>query len=193
MDLSNGETMVDVPRNESRMGDSGRRTRSAASAYMLAGGSSETYSVTLNFDSGHFCKPEGGKLCKGNTWGKAKTYGPVNSRDTSNPVEWCKHVSACLSNVEAVAEAQDITRRTFGPGRKPETVKVKVKPAVPAFEVPVNVEPTPRERLATLEAEQAALKAAIEADEATNALRATVAELVKAHGWETVRKAVAEG
>jgi hypothetical protein len=185
-DLSNGETMVDVTRNETRMGDSGRRKRSADSAYLLAGGSRDTYSVTVNFESGHFCKVDGGANCKGNMHGKGQKFGPINARDTRNSNEWCKHVQAVLANVEQVAEAQEITAQAFG--KVPATVKVTVKPPVPAF--PETVKDDPRARLAELEAEKAAIVKAIEAEEKTSALRGAVAELVKAHGWETVRDAV---
>lgn len=185
-DLSNGETMVDVTRNESRMGDSGRRKRSADSAYLLAGGSRDIYSVTVNFETGHFCKVDGGSNCKGNMHGKGQKFGPINARDTRNSNEWCKHVQAVLANAEQVAEAQDITAQAFGKVQKAEPVKVTATVADPVPAFPTSAQA----RLAELEAEKAEIVKAIEAEEKTNALRGAVAELVKAHGWEQVREAV---
>jgi hypothetical protein len=185
-DLRNGETSVDVTRNESRMGDSGRRKRSENSAYLLAGGSRDTYSVTVNFETGHFCKVDGGANCKGNMHGKGQKFGPINARDTRNSNEWCKHVSAVLANVEQVAEAQEITAQAFGK----KTATVTIKPPVPAFEEPTTAEGDARARLATLEAEAAALRESIASDERIDRLRMTVAALIGEHTVAEIAEAL---
>jgi hypothetical protein len=191
-DLRNNETMVG-PKNDSKFGPSGKKARMRTSLYMLVGGSSDVYDVTVNFESanGHWCQKESGARCHGNGNGKGQKFGPPQGRDKHDPNQWCKHVKAALADVEGLAEAEERTAAAFGE----RTVTVKVKPAVPAFETPEPVKAAPvkgdpRTRLAELEAEKAAIVKAIEAEEKTDALRGAVAELVKAHGWETVRDAV---
>ena len=194
-DLSNGETMVDVPRKEARNGDSGRRKRSENSAYLLAGGSRDTYSVTVNFETGHFCKVDGGANCKGNMHGKGQKFGAINARDTRNSNAWCKHVQAVLANVEQVTEAQEITAQAFG--KVPATAKVTVKPAVPAFEAPApspsGIAPQPvqtaRERLAKLEAEAATLRDSLKAEELSE-LRGTVKGLLDRFSYDEIEDAL---
>jgi hypothetical protein len=185
-DLRNGETSVDVTRNESVNGDSGRRKRSANSAYLLAGGSKDTYSVTVNFDSGHFCKVDGGEACKGNLFGKKGKYGAINARDTNEPQAWCKHVQAVLSNVEQITEAQEISAVAFG---APREVKVKVKAPVKAFEPKVEAE-SAADRLAKLEAEAEGLRETIASEAKSLELRDGIHDLVRDHGWEAVSAAV---
>lgn len=184
-DLRNGETSVDVTRNESVNGDSGRRKRSASSAYLLAGGSSDTYSVTVNFDSGHFCKVDGGEACKGNLFGKKGKYGAINVRNTNDPAAWCKHVKAVLANVEQITEAQEITAVAFG-GKKTATVTVKAP--VKAFEPKVEVE-SAADRLRVLEAEKAALVAEIEGEKSLE-LRDAIHDLIRDHGQDAVEEAL---
>lgn len=178
--LRNGEVMVDMNRNESQTGDAGTRKRSADSCYLVVGGSSDAYSVTVNFNSGHFCKLDhSGDPCKGNLYGKKKKYGAVNVRDTRDPEQWCKHVKAALADTEAVAEAQEITARAFGK-RTPE----------PTPE-PVKVEGSARERLAALETEQTRLRNEIKKADAAD-LTAAIAELVKKYGYSAVADAAVE-
>jgi len=184
-DLRNGETSVDVTRNESINGDSGRRKRSASSAYLLAGGSSDTYSVTVNFDSGHFCKVDGGEACKGNLFGKKGKYGAINVRDTNDPAAWCKHVKAVLANVEQITEAQEITAVAFG-GKKTATVTVKAP--VKAFEPKVEVE-SAADRLRKLEAEAEGLRESI-AGEKSLELRDAIHDLIRDHGQDAVEEAL---
>lgn len=190
-DLRNGEVIVDVPRNESQTGDAGTRKRSADSCYLLVGGSSDTYSVTVNLKSGHFCKLDhSGDPCKGNLYGKKSKYGAINVRDTDSPAQWCKHVQAALANGEAIAEAQDITAQAFG--KAPRTAVVKVSEPVPAFPEtpePVKADGSARERLAVLEDEQARLRAEIEAEESA-ACTGAVHALISEFGYERVRKAL---
>ncbi len=178
-DLRNGETSVDVTRNESVNGDSGRRKRSASSAYLLAGGSSDTYSVTVNFESGHFCKVDGGEPCKGNLYGKKGKYGAINARNTHEQQAWCKHVQAVLLNVEQITEAQEITAVAFGKKQATVTVKAPVK-AFPD---------SAADRLRVLEAEAATLRESI-AGEKAGELRDAIAALVKVHGSTEVLAAV---
>ncbi len=190
-DLRNGETAVDVTRNQSCLGDSGRRKRNASSAYLLAGGSRDIYSVTVNFKTGHFCKVDGGEPCKGNLHGKGKKFGPINARDTRNAQAWCKHVQAVLANVEQVAEAQEITAVAFGK----KAAAIEAPAPSPSGIAPQAVQTVaesadPRNRLAKLEAERAELLARIASDDKAGELRDSVAELVKAHGWDSVRDAV---
>lgn len=176
-DLRNGETSVDVTRNESVNGDSGRRKRSSNSAYLLAGGSKDTYSVTVNFDSGHFCKVDGGEPCKGNLFGKKGKYGAINVRDTNEPQAWCKHVQAVLANVEQVAEAQEITAVAFG--KKAATV-----------ETPIAAEPdSAADRLRELEAEADRLRESI-AGEKSLELRDAIHDLIRDHGQDAVEEAL---
>jgi len=181
-DLRNGETCVDVTRNESVKGDAGTRKRSANSAYLLAGGSSDIYSVTVNFETGHFCKVDGGEPCKGNLYGKKGKYGAINVRDTNEPQAWCKHVQAALANAEQIAEAQEITAQAFGK----KTATVVVKPAVPAFPETSSA----ADRLRELEAEKAALVAEIAVEEKSLELRDAIHDLVRDHGQAAVEAAV---
>ena len=184
-DLRNGESIVDVARNASQTGDAGTRKRSADSCYLLVGGSSDTYSVTVNFKSGHFCKLDhSGTPCQGNLHGKGQKYGAINRRDTSSPIAWCKHVQAALADGEAIAEAQDISARAFG--KAPRKATVTVADPVPAFPETDSA----RERLAVLEAEQARLRAEIAADDAAAELTKAVEGLVKSHGKDAVAAAV---
>jgi len=178
-DLRNGETSVDVTRNESVNGDSGRRKRSASSAYLLAGGSSDTYSVTVNFDSGHFCKVDGGEACKGNLFGKKGKYGAINVRDTNDPQAWCKHVKAVLANVEQITEAQEITAVAFG-GKKTATVTV---------EAPKVEAESAADRLAKLEAEAEGLRESINAGKSLE-LRDAIHDLIRDHGQDAVEEAL---
>ncbi|KKN32087.1 hypothetical protein LCGC14_0817420 [marine sediment metagenome] len=186
--LKNGETSVDVTRNENRMGDSGRRKRQEDSCYLLAGGSRDIYSVTINFYSGHFCKVDGGANCKGNMHGKGQKFGPINARDTHKAQEWCKHVQAVLANVEQIAEAQEISAQAFG--KKAQAVECPAPSDIESAPETVAESADPRNRLAKLEAERAELLTRSAADDKAGELRDTVAELVKAHGWDSVRDAV---
>ena len=186
-DLSNGETMVG-PKNDSKMGPSGKKARLRTSLYMLVGGSSDVYDVTVNFEStnGHWCQKESGARCHGNGNGKGQKFGPPSGRDKHDPNHWCKHVKAAMADVEGLAEAEERTAVAFG--ERARTATVTVKPAVPAFEAPQD---DARARLAALEAEKATLLASIEAEEQTGKLRKAVASLIAEHGAEAVRKAVA--
>lgn len=189
-DLRNGETMVG-PKNDSRMGPSGKKARMRTSLYMLVGGSSDIYDVTVNFESknGHWCQKESGARCHGNGNGKGQKYGPPQQRDKHNPQHWCKHVQAAMADVEGLAEAEERTAKAFG-----ERATVTIKPAVPAFEEkaePVKAEEPAPDRLATLKAERDALIAEIAREEQTGKLRKAVAALIEEHGAEAVRKAVA--
>jgi hypothetical protein len=176
---------VDVRRNESQTGDAGTRRRSANSCYLLVGGSRDTYSVTVNFKSGHFCKLDhSGDPCKGNLWGKKPKYGAVNVRNTETPAAWCKHVQAALADGEAIAEAQDITAQAFGSA--PRTMVITVADPVPAFPETNST----RERLAVLEAEQTRLRAEIASDDAAAELTKAVEGLVECYGKDTVAAAV---
>ena len=200
--LRNGDTSVDVTRNESRNGDSGRRKRSENSCYLLAGGTSDIYSVTVNHDTGHFCKVDGGEVCKGNLFGKKGKYGAINVRDTGNPQAWCKHVQAVLANAEQIAEAQEITAVAFGKGSRRtvetgSTATVTVKPAVPAFDEPsvpervvAEVDATDaRERLASLEAEAATLRESLKAEELSG-LREVVKGLLDKFDYDEIKDAL---
>jgi hypothetical protein len=141
------------------MGPSGRRARSADSFYLLVGGSSDIYDVTVNFDSknGHWCQTVAGARCHGNGNGKGRKYGPPQSRDKRNPIEWCKHVQAALADTEALAEAQDRTAKAFGRVADSFKPKPEPKPEPVAPTVTANA----RERLAAIEAEKAAIVAEI--------------------------------
>jgi hypothetical protein len=90
-DLRDREVAVSE-KNDSRMGPSGRRARSASSFYLEVGGSSDTYNVTVNFDSknGHWCETLAGARCHGNGNGKGQKYGPPQQRDKRDPQQWCK-------------------------------------------------------------------------------------------------------
>jgi hypothetical protein len=158
--LRDGETMVS-DKNDTRMGPSGKKARNKHSAYLVVGGSSCDYDVTVNFETknGHWCQKVTGERCHGNGNGKARTYGQPQARDKRNPIEWCKHVQAALAS-ENLQEAMDRTAAAFGEGQP-------VKKAEPTPE-PVTPTPTPepiiasaRERLAAIEAEKAAIVAEI--------------------------------
>jgi hypothetical protein len=183
-DLRNNEVAVSE-KNDSAFGPSGKKRRMRSSLYLLVGGSSDVYDVTVNFESknGHWCQKESGARCHGNGNGKGQKYGPPQGRDKRNPVEWCKHVAAALADVEALAEAEDRTAAAFGE----RTIAVKVKPAVPAF----PETDAAADRLAALNAERDALLAEIAAEEQTAELREAVAALIEKHGAEAVRKAAA--
>jgi hypothetical protein len=179
-DLGNCEVAVDFARNESVFGPAGTRERKATSAFLSVGGTSDIYSVTINFETGHFCTVEGGSNCRGNLHGKGQKFGSIGTRNTRNPEHWCKHVQAALAAHELLAEAQEITAQAFGKSvsKAPRTVAVKVKPSVPAFEPspcgisPQVVEKSNVERLAALEAEVSALREIVskEAEAAVSAL-----------------------
>ncbi len=183
-DLRNNETAVSE-KNDSAMGPSGRKRRMRSSLYMLVGGSSDVYEVTVNFESknGHWCQKESGARCHGNGNGKGQKYGPPQGRDKRDPQQWCKHVKAALADVEGLAEAEERTAAAFGE----RTATVTVKPAVPAF----PETDTAADRLATLNAERDALLAEIAAEEQTAELREAIATLIEKHGAEAVRKAAA--
>ena len=176
--LRSGEVAVDRDANLSTTGPSGTRKRKATSCYLLVGGSSNTYKVTISTEGAHFCVDYAGSPCKGNTHGKARKYGPVNVRNTQNPAEWCKHVASAMASTEMIAEAQEITASAFGatPTRKPEP---KPEPITPKT---LTVTGDARKRLAELEAEREALTALV----VTDAVRALVDE----HGADAVRNAL---
>jgi hypothetical protein len=181
-DLRDREVAVSE-KNDSRMGPSGRRARSADSFYLEVGGSRDTYNVTVNFDSknGHWCETVAGKRCHGNGNGKGQKYGPPQSRDKRNPVEWCKHVQAALADTEALAEAQDRTAKAFG--RVADSYKPKPEPKPEPVE-PVAITQTvssARDRLAAIEVEAAAIRADV---------AGRVAALVSEFGSEAVAVAL---
>jgi hypothetical protein len=181
--LRNGETMVS-DKNDSRMGPSGTRARNRNSAFLVVGGSSCDYDVTVNFETknGHWCQKTTGERCHGNGNGKGQKYGPPQSRDKRNPIEWCKHVQAALAATENLSEAFDRTAAAFG-----ETPKAIAPKAEPTPEpVAPKAEPVvagARERLAALEAEAAALRATVEVGE-------KVAALIGEYGAEAVKAAI---
>jgi hypothetical protein len=190
-DLRNNEVAVNFEKNARTMGPSGRRKRSKDSAYLLVGGSSDIYDVTVNFEgkAGHWCEKEGGKYCFGNNGaGKNGKYGPPNQRDTRDPLQWCKHVKAALAATEQLAEAQEITAQAFGK-TMPRKLEVVVHPPKPAFGAPAPATESPREvslkRLLELEAEAKSLREAYIADDPTG-LRAAIASLIETHGKEMV-------
>ena len=174
--LRSGEVAVDRDSNLSTTGPSGTRKRKATSCYLLVGGSSNTYKVTISTEGAHFCVDYAGSPCKGNTHGKARKYGPVNVRNTQNPAEWCKHVAGAMASPEMIAEAQDITASAFGatPARKPEPKPERI--------VRVTVTGDARKRLAELEAEAEALRSTV--------VREAVAALISEHGREAVAEAI---
>ena len=187
-DLRNNETMVG-PKNDSRMGPSGKKARLRSSLYMLVGGSSDVYDVTVNFDStnGHWCQKESGARCHGNGNGKSRTYGPPPQRDKRNPEHWCKHVKAALADVEGLAEAEERTARAFG---ESTTATVKVHAPKPAFDnEPVKAEKTARERLAEIEAEADTLRETLAAEKAVE-LREAVAALLKRWDYYEIKDAL---
>ena len=175
-DLRDREVAVSE-KNDSRMGPSGRRARSADSFYLLVGGSRDTYNVTVNFDSknGHWCETVAGSRCHGNGNGKGQKYGPPQRRDKRDPQQWCKHVQAALAATEMLAEAQERTAKAFGQAAKPEPKPV-AKPE-PTPTVTANA----RERLAAIEAEKAAIVAEV---------GGKVAALVAEYGAEAVKAAI---
>jgi hypothetical protein len=179
-DLRDREVAVSE-KNDSRMGPSGTKARLATSFYLLVGGSSEAYDVTLNFESanGHWCQKESGPRCHGNGNGKSRTYGKPSERDKHNPQHWCKHVSAAMAATEQLAEAMDRTAKAFGQAAKPEPKPV-AKPTIEPVAITQTVS-SARDRLAAIEAE----KAAIVADVAGR-----VAALVAEFGAEAVKAAI---
>jgi len=182
--LDNGKVIVDVARNESRTGDSGKRARKATSAYLIVGGSSFDYAVTISTAGAHFCKVNHtGDPCRGNLTGKARKYGSVHVRDRNDPAQWCKHVSAALASPELIAEAQEITASAFGatPVRKPEPKPEPIRIGSLGPKT-LTVTGDARKRLAELEAEREALTALV----VTDAVRALVDE----HGADAVRNAL---
>ncbi len=176
-DLRDREVAVS-DKNDSRNGPSGRRARSADSFYLLVGGSSDVYDVTVNFDSknGHWCQTVAGSRCHGNGNGKGRKYGPPQSRDKRNPIEWCKHVQAALADTEALAEAQERTAKAFGGA-------VIVTPTPEPVAVAPTVTASARERLAAIEAEKAAIVAS---------LNGKLADLLGEFGAEAVYAAIDE-
>jgi hypothetical protein len=191
-DLRDRETMVG-PKNDSKMGPSGTRARSRDSLYMLVGGSSDVYDVTVNFETknGHWCQTEAGKRCHGNGNGKGQKYGPPQQRDKHNPIEWCKHVQAALADVEGLAEAAERTAIAFGGAPRkveptPEPVTVTVKPPVPAFGGE-----SAADRLSKLEGEAETLREQIRAEEGAE-LRESLSALMGKFGIERVEEMVRE-
>lgn len=174
--LRSGEVAVDRDANLSIYGPSGTRKRKATSCYLLVGGSSNTYKVTISTEGAHFCVDHAGSPCKGNTFGKARKYGPVNVRNTQNPAEWCKHVASAMASPEMIAEAQEITASAFGT-RKPEPTPEPIEPKTltPSGEA--------RKRLAELDAERDALAAEVAVQDAVRAI-------VDEHGADAVRNAL---
>lgn len=175
--LRNGEVEVDRASNESKLGPSGTRKRAATSCYLLVGGSSNTYKVTISTAGGHFCVDHAGAPCKGNLHGKGQKYGSVHNRDRNDARQWCKHVAAALADGEKIAEAQEITAAAFG--------APKVKPVAPKA---VEAKPAPvvadaKVRLAELEVEAAKLRASVEIGD-------KVAALVAEYGREAVAEAI---
>jgi hypothetical protein len=142
------------------MGPSGRKKRSEDSLYLLVGGSRDVYDVTVNFETknGHWCQTIAGSRCHGNGNGKGQKYGPPQSRDKRNPIEWCKHVQAALAATEALAEASDRTAKAFG--RKADRIAATVAKPV-AKPVAPTVTASARDRLAAIDAEKAAIVAEI--------------------------------
>lgn len=181
--LRNGEVAVDRDANLSIYGPSGTRKRKASSAYLLVGGSSNTYKVTVSTEGAHFCVDHAGEPCKGNTYGKARKYGSVHRRDRNDPAQWCKHVAAALREPEKVAEAQDLTAQAFGqaPARK-APVKAEPKAEAPKAEPKAAPVSDARKRLAEIEAEAARLKASLVGE--------AVAALIAEHGREAVEAAI---
>lgn len=188
-DLRNGEVAVDVESNQNVFGPAGTRKRKATSCYLLVGGSANTYKVTISTVGALFCVDHAGKPCKGNTWGKAKRYGDVHSRDRNNPIEWCKHVQAAMADTEAIAEAQDLTAAAFGGSTVeavpvPRKAKVKTNPNDVTLALPtVTVTASARERLAAIEAEKAAIVAS---------LNGKLADLLGEFGADAVYAAIDE-
>ncbi len=182
-DLRDREVAVS-DKNDSKMGPSGRRARSADSFYLLVGGSRDTYNVTVNFNSknGHWCETLAGARCHGNGNGKGQKYGPPQSRDKHDPDQWCKHVQAALADTEALGEAQERTAAAFGRVAIPTEADVADRAE---FSKPAPVAPTvtasARDRLAAIEAEAAAIRADV---------GGKVAALVAEFGPEAVKAAI---
>ncbi len=205
-DLKNLETMVG-PKNDSAMGPSGKKARKRSSLYMLVGGSSDVYDVTVNFEekNGHWCQKESGARCHGNGNGKGQKYGIPSARDKNNPQHWCKHVQAALADVEGLAKAAERTAIAFGEApRKSEPVGddlfpgVKVKPAVPAFDKPESAADrrvralkgeSAADRLRKLEVEAEALREQVRAEEGEE-LREAVSDLIDRFSFDRVREAL---
>ena len=179
MDLKDRQVAVS-DKNDSRMGPSGRRARSASSFYLLVGGSKDIYDVTVNFTTaqGHWCQKITGERCHGNGNGKSRTYGKPSERNKENPQHWCKHVQAALADTEALAEAQERTAVAFG--KKPATVKAE--PVAP-------VSDDKADRLRALDAQREALLAEIAAEEQAE-VRQAVAALIEKHGSKAVNAAL---
>lgn len=183
---------VDRIKNESR----GKRGTAKESLYFgVLGSRGNSYGVTLNYDTGHFCE------CKGMI-SKVRKYGAVGTLDTRNPQHWCKHINEARSAAafELRIEARRIRNQTFGihePARDPETGKVlDDAPVIPA---PVNPrrkavaatkaksgDKSHAERLAEIEAERAAILA--EMGKVEKAVEALISE----HGVEAVADALAK-
>ena len=183
-DLRDREVAVS-DKNDSRMGPSGRRARSADSFYLEVGGSSDVYNVTINFDNknGHWCETVAGARCHGNGNGKGQRYGPPQSRNKRDAQQWCKHVQAALADVEALAEAQDRTAKAFGKVAESYKPKPEPKPEPVAPKVVEPVVANARERLAEIEAEAAVLRSKVEVTE-------KVVALVDEFGFEAVKAAL---
>lgn len=187
-DLRDLETMVG-PKNDSAMGPSGKKARERTSLYMLVGGSSDVYDVTVNFETanGHWCQKESGARCHGNGNGKGQKYGPAQQRDKHDPQQWCKHVQAALADVEGLAKAAERTAIAFGetPRKveaKPEPVTVQAKPE------PVKAE-SAADRLRKLEAEAESLREQVRAEEGAE-LREAVSDLIERFDFNRVREAL---
>jgi hypothetical protein len=166
------------------MGPSGRKKRSEDSLYLLVGGSRDVYDVTVNFETknGHWCQTVAGSRCHGNGNGKGQKYGPPQSRDKHNPIEWCKHVQAALAATEALAEASDRTAKAFG--RKADRIAATVaKPVAKPAPVAPSITASARERLAAIEAEKAAIVAS---------LNGKLADLLGEFGADAVYAAIDE-
>ena len=185
-DLRDREVAVSE-KNDSRMGPSGRRARSADSFYLEVGGSRDTYNVTVNFDSknGHWCETLAGKRCHGNGNGKGQKYGAPQGRDKRDPQQWCKHVQAALADTEALAEAQERTARAFGAVAVRKVREVEAPAPAPAPAKVVAPAVAAVDRLAALEVEAEALRAKIRADK-SGELRAAVHALVEEYGLTEV-------
>jgi hypothetical protein len=177
-DLRDREVAVSE-KNDSRFGPSGTKARLATSFYLLVGGSSEAYDVTLNFESanGHWCQKESGPRCHGNGNGKSRTYGKPSERDKHNPTHWCKHVSAAMAATEQLAEAQERTAKAFGQAATPKPV---AKPTIEPVAITQTVS-SARDRLAAIEVEAAAIRADV---------AGRVAALVAEFGPEAVKAAI---
>lgn len=151
--LNDREVQVDVDRNSSPKGNGGK-VRSAESCYLLVGGSTSDYSVTINYSTGHFCTANHNPtdVCKGNTYSMAKKFGSIGERNTQDPNQWCKHIKAALDETEMIAEAQDITARTFAGGAPSRKLAVtatrgRAKSSVPVAAAPAPVKAAPQQTI----------------------------------------------